>query len=68
MNEKLTDPEIKIFESQIMDKTTEGDDPAFECTIFEKAKKLYLDMEAFNERLSRHINHQTTMKNQHKSS
>ena len=61
MDEKLTGPEIKTLESQIMEKTTEGDDPIIERTLFEKAKKLYLEMKAFSERLSRHLNNQSTI-------
>jgi len=68
MNEKLTEPEIKILESQIMDKTTEGDDPASQRTMFEKTKKLYLEMKALSERLSRHLNNQSSMSNHNKSS
>ena len=68
MNEKLTDPEIKTLESQIIGKTTEGDDATTEGAIFEKTKRLYLEMKALSERLSRHLNNQSSMSNQHKSS
>ena len=68
MNERLTEPEIKTLENQIMEKNTEVDEAITEETMFEKAKRLYLEMKALSERLSMHLNNQSSMSNQHNRS
>jgi hypothetical protein len=57
MKEESTNPEIETLKSQIKEKTNELDNAIEQGEIFEKTRKLYLEMKVLKERLTQHLEH-----------